>query len=51
MRNAMLKPAIPGSGRTLRYGVQAKHVRNAVESRKTFEQNQEILLSTLTTFA
>lgn len=31
--------------------VHAKHVRNGVESLPTFEQNQEILQSTLTTFA
>jgi hypothetical protein len=34
-------------------GVHAKHVRNGVETLcvPTFEQNQEILQSTLTTFA
>ncbi|MDP1546932.1 MAG: hypothetical protein Q8L87_13005, partial [Anaerolineales bacterium] len=32
-------------------GVQASHVRNGVESLPTFEQNQEILQSALTTFA
>jgi hypothetical protein len=33
-------------------GVHAKHVRNGVETLRvpTFEQNQEILQSTLTTF-